>query len=160
MDEIKPVKKSITLYDAGGWFLIYMFFGVAFIGVVLDYLWNLLVLSCALRCLHSAVPFKKRAVSVVIITIFGLLVDWLYYEITWGILVLGNVTIGAVFTSDVHHAYELLTILIPMLLIGIVNYLVVHLFLHVDTKNSVITGIIAAVFTAPWLIAGFVLLGG
>jgi len=44
--------KSAVLYDAGGWFLISIFFGVAFIGVVLDYLWNYLMLSVILRWPH------------------------------------------------------------------------------------------------------------
>jgi hypothetical protein len=157
-EENKSNRKLTVLYDSGGWFLIYMFFGVAFVGVVLDYLWNLFVLSLTLRWQHINIPVKKRAISCIIITVFGLFIDWLYYELTWGTLVIGSLKIPAVFPDSINHSgLELITILIPMLFIGAVNYFVSRLYLHTENKNSLMTGMIMAVFTAPWLIAAFVL---
>jgi len=151
--------KSAVLYDAGGWFLMSMFFGVAFIGVVLDYLWNYLVLSVTLRWRHINIPRKKKAIYCVIITAFGLLIDWLYYEFTWGTLVLGSLRVPAVFPKPgTQPGLELTTILIPMVLIGVVNYYASRLHLHTDVKNSLVVGAMMAVFTAPWLIVAFVLL--
>lgn len=151
--------KSVVLYDAGGWFLISIFFGVAFVGVVLDYLWNYLVLSVTLRWRHINIPRKRKAIYCVVITAFGLFIDWLYYEFTWGTLVLGNLIVPAAFPRPgTQPGLELSTLLIPIALIGIVNYFASRLHLHLDTKNSLVVGAMMAVFTAPWLIVAFVLL--
>jgi len=50
--------QSVTLYDAGGWYLL-AYLGLAFIlGILLDYAWNFLVLHLTLKQLSLAV---KRA---------------------------------------------------------------------------------------------------
>ena len=152
-------KKSTVLYDAGGWFLMGMFFGVVFIGVVLDYLWNYLVLSLVLRWQHISITRKRKLVYIAIITALGLFIDWLYYEIAWGTLVIGGLKVPAIFqTIENSSGLELATILIPMLLIGIVNYLASRLHLHLEMKSALVVGVMMAVFTAPWLILAFVLL--
>ncbi len=159
MDRQNGHHQIAVLYDAGGWFLMSMFFGVAFIGVVLDYLWNYLVLSATLRWRHINIPRTKKSIYCVIITAFGLLIDWLYYEFTWGTLVLGSLRVPAVFPKPgIQPGLELTTILIPMVLIGVVNYYASRLHLHTDVRNSLVVGAIMAVFTAPWLIVAFVLL--
>jgi len=151
--------KSTTLYDAGGWFLILMFFGVSFLGVIIDYLWNYFILFLALRLLHIKLTVKRKTVYTVIITAFGLVIDWLYYEITWGTTVIGALRIPALFKNPgTQPGLELATILIPMILIGIVNYFASRLYLHLNLKSAVIVGGMMMVFTAPWLIAAFVLL--
>ena len=152
-------KKSAVLYDVGGGFLMGMFFGVVFIGVVLDYLWNYLVLSVTLRWRHINIPRKEKAIYCVIITAFGLLIDWLYYEFAWGTLVLGSLVVPAIFPNPgTQPGLEIITILIPVVLIGVVNYSASRLYLHTDVKSSLVVGVTMAVFTAPWLILAFVLL--
>jgi hypothetical protein len=151
--------KSTILYDAGGWFLIAMFFGVAFFGVVLDYFWNYLILSLALRWQQISITRKRKMVYIAIITALGLLIDWLYYELTWGTLVIGSLSIPAAFQRPgIQPSLELSTILIPVALIGAVNYFASRFHLHLDVKNALVVGVAMAVITAPWLIVAFVLL--
>jgi hypothetical protein len=152
--------KSTILYDAGGWFLIAMFFGVAFLGVVVDYFWNYLILSLALRGQKISITRKRRFVYTAIITAVGFLIDWLYYELTWGFLVIGSLRVPPVFEMwGTQPGLELSTILIPMALIGVVNYFTSRFYLHLDKKHASVVGAVVAVFTAPWLIVAFVLLG-
>jgi hypothetical protein len=151
---------SPMLYDAGGWFLMAMFFGAAFLGVVIDYFWNYLVLSLALRCQRISITRKRRFIYTGIITAVGLLIDWLYYELTWGFLVIGSLRVPAIFESPgLNPGLELSTIAIPMVLIGAVNYLASRLYLHLESRRVLLVGLAMAVFTAPWLIVAFVLLG-
>jgi hypothetical protein len=153
-------RKSTILYDAGGWFLTAMFFGVAFLGVVADYFWNYLILYLALRWQQISIPRKRRFVYIAIITAVGLLIDWLYYEFTWGTLVIGSLRVPAIFEMwGTKPGLELSTILIPMALIGVVNYFASRFYLHLDKKHASVVGATMAVFTAPWLIVAYVLLG-
>lgn len=150
----------LILYDAGGWFLIAMFFGAVFSGVVIDYFWNYLILYLALRWQRISITRKRRFVYTAIITAVGLVIDWLYYELTWGFLVIGGLRIPPVFeTWGTKPGLELSTILIPMALIGAVNYLASRFHLHLDKRQALVVGLAMAVFTAPWLIVAFVLLG-
>ena len=148
------------LYDAGGWFLIAVFLPGAFFGVALDYLWNYLILSITLRLQHiNSISSESKTVYSVIITAFGLLIDWLYYEFTWGTLVVWGLRVPAVFPRPgTKPGLELVTILIPMALIGVVNYFVSRLRLHLNAKSALLVAGVMAVFTAPWLIVAFVLL--
>ena len=153
-------RKSTILYDAGGWFLIAMFFGVAFLGVVIDYFWNYLILSLVLRWQQISITRKRKLVYTAIITAVGLLIGWLYYEFTWGTLIIGSLRVPAVFERwGTKPGLELSTILIPMALIGAVNYFASRFHLHLDAKHALVVGLVMAVFTAPWLIVAFVLLG-
>lgn len=151
---------SPILYDAGGWFLIAMFFGAAFSGVVIDYFWNYLILYLALRWQKINITRKRRFVYIAIITAVGLLIDWLYYEFTWGTLVIGSLRVPAIFEMwGTKPSLELSTVLIPMALIGVVNYLASRFYLRLDAKHASVVGATMAIFTAPWLIVAFVLLG-
>ena len=151
--------KSTVLYDAGGWFLIAIFSGVAFIGVVLDYFWNCLILSLALRWQHINISRKRKIIYIAIITALGLLIDWLYYEFIWGTLVIGDLRIPAAFSSPgTQPGLELVTIIIPMVLIGLVNIYASRIHLHLNVKNALVAGGMMAAFTAPWLIVASVLL--
>ena len=148
------------LYDLGGWFLIPMFIGGVFLGVVVDYFWNYLILYLALRWQKISITRKRRFVYIAIITAVGLLIDWLYYELTWGFLVIGSLRVPPVFERwGTQPGLELSTILIPMALIGVVNYFASRFYLHLDKKHASVVGAVMAVFTAPWLIVAFVLLG-
>jgi hypothetical protein len=147
------------LDGAGGWFLIPMFVGGVFLGVVVDYFWNYLILYLALRWQKISITIKSRFVYTAIITAVGLLIDWLYYELTWGFLVIGSLRVPPVFERwGTQPGLELSTILIPMALIGVVNYFTSRYYLHLDKKHALVVGLAMAVFTAPWLLVAFVLL--
>jgi hypothetical protein len=149
------------LYDAGFWFLIPMFVGGVFLGVVIDYFWNYLILYLALRWQKISITIKRRFAYTAIITAVGLLIDWLYYAFTWGTLVIGSLRIPAIFERPgINPGLELSTILIPMALIVVVNYLASHFYLHLDKKHAFVVGLVMAIFTAHWLIVAFVLLVG
>ena len=84
-----------------------------------------------------------------------------YYAFTWGTLVIGSLRVPAIFERPgINPGLELSTILIPMALIGVVNYLASHFYLHLDKKHAFVVGLVMAIFTAPWLIVAFVLLVG
>jgi hypothetical protein len=152
-------QKPATLYDAGGWFLISVLFGIAFVGVVADYFWNYLIFSLTLRWLRFNVNIKRKFIYCLIITGLGLLIDWLYYELTWGYLVLGSLSVSPIFSRPGSQPIlELSTILIPVVVLAMVNFLVSYLYSHVTAKQAIVVGTVMGIFTAPWLIVGFVLL--
>ena len=153
-------KKGTILYDAGGWFLISVFFGVALVGVVFDYFWNYLVLSLTLRRQRIDIRRKTRHAYCLVITALGLLIDWLYYEICWGTLVIGSLRVPAVFShSGQQLALELRTVLLPMVVLGGLHFGFSRYFLKLTTRQAVLFGLVMGVCTAPWLIVGYVLLG-
>ncbi|MFH1775340.1 MAG: hypothetical protein ABH839_01590 [Chloroflexota bacterium] len=151
-------QKSTVLYDAGGWFIIGAFFGVALVGVVLDYFWNYLIFYATLRWKRVSITTKKKHVYCVVVTALGLLIDWLYYELTWGFLVLGSLRVPPAFPrAGVQPCLEFITILIPMVILGAVNFCVSRLYLRVNSKQAAALGVMMGIFTAPWLIVVFVL---
>ena len=149
------------LYDVSNWVLVTIFIGAVLFGLVVDYFWNYLILSLTLRWQQIDIMRKKRFVYIAIITAVGFLIDWLYYQFTWGTqVVVGSVGVSALFeTPGFNPGLELSTILIPMALIGGVNYLASRFHLHLEKKHALIVGLAMAVFTAPWLIVAFVLSG-
>jgi hypothetical protein len=150
-------KKSTTLYDVGGWYIITIVFGIGIVGVVIDYFWNYLIFYLSLRRLDLIIPLGRKFIYCLIITAFGLLIDWLYYELVWGTLSVGPIRIGAAFPrAGSEPVLEILTILIPMVLIASVNYTVSQLFLKVTNREGLVIGVIMGIFTAPWLILVYV----
>jgi hypothetical protein len=126
---------------------------------VLDYLWNYLIFSVTLRWKRISIYTKKKHIYCVIVTALGLLIDWLYYELTWGTLVLGNLRVPAAFPRvGVQPCLELSTILIPMVILGAVNVCISLLYLKISAKQATVLGAMMGIFTAPWLIVAFVLL--
>jgi hypothetical protein len=153
IDQRGHPQKTVTLRDAGGWYLFPIFLGIPVVGVVLDYFWNFLVLFLSLRCLHISVSTNSKFIYCLMVTGGGLLIDLLYYVITWGVLELG--AMRERYESPrwgTESVLELLTILIPIVLIAGVNYAVSRLFLRVDSKQAVILAAIMGFFTAPWAI--------
>lgn len=147
------------LYDLGGWPLVPIFVGVVFFGIVADYAWDYLILSSALRWQKISIIKRTRFIYIAIMGTAGLLIDWLYYELTWGFLVNSNVAVQAMSKgSGLNPGLELSTILVPIVLIGVANYLASRFHLHLDSKRALVVGLAMAVFTAPWLIVAFVLL--
>ncbi len=152
--------KPAPYYDVGGWFVVVWLAGfsaVAIFGSLLDYIWNYLVLSVALRLQHVSITKKRKLVYTAIITALGLLIDWLYYEFTWGTLVMGDFRVRAAFERPgTHPGLELATIIIPAVLIGLVNFCTALIYLHLSMKKALVVGGLMAVFTAPWLIMVFI----
>jgi hypothetical protein len=149
------------LYDLGGRYLIPIFVGVVFLGIVADYSWDYLILSSALRWQKISIVRRTRFIYIAVMGSVGLLIDWLYYELTWGFLVNSNLAVQAMSKgSALNPGLELSTILVPIVLIGVANYLASRFHLHLDSKRALVVGLAMAVFTAPWLIVAFVLSRG
>lgn len=144
---------SVTLYDVGGWYLA-VYFGLAvFIGSLIDYGWNFLVLHLTLKRLSLAVRRVNKLVYSAIATAIGLGIDWLYYSIVWKNGWGEWWPCEPLFTShDPHPLLELATILVPMLLIALANYLIARLYLKLEMRQAAILGGVMGVFTAPWII--------
>ena len=149
------------LYDAGNWVFVTIFIGAVLFGLTVDYFWNYLILSLTLRWQQIDIMRKKRFVYIAIITAVGFLIDWLYYQFTWGTqVVVGSLGVSALFEGPgLNPGFELSTILIPMALIGAVNYFGSRFHLHLEKKHALVVGLAMAVFTAPWLIVAFILSG-
>lgn len=146
-------QRTLTLRDAGGWYLFPIFLGLPVVGVVLDYFWNFLVLFLSLRWLRISVSMKDKLIYCLMVTGGGLLIDLLYYVITWGVLEMGSLRRHPEFSHlATEPVLEFLTILIPMAAIMALNYAVSRLYLRVDSKQAVILGAIMGFFTAPWAI--------
>jgi hypothetical protein len=150
-----------SLYDFGNGVFISIFIGAVLFGLTVDYFWNYLILSLTLRWQQIDIMRKRRFVYIGIITAVGFVIDWLYYQFTWGTqVVVGSLGVSALFERPGPNlGLELSTILIPMALIGAVNYFGSRFHLHLEKKHALIVGFAMAVFTAPWLIVAFVLSG-
>jgi len=150
--------KSITLYDVGGWILFPFLFGVGIVvGIIIDYFWNYFIFHLSLRRLDLIIPLGRKIIYCLIITALGLFIDWLYYGITWGSLSVGPIRNTPVFPrAGSEPVLEISTILIPLILIALVNYIVSRLFLKVTNREGLVISIMMGVFTAPWLIIVYV----
>ena len=148
------LRKTLTLHDAGGWYLIPIIFGIPVVGVVLDYFWNFLVLFLSLKWLRISASTGQKFIYCAIVPGGGLVIDIVYYAIVWGVfefdLWRGHPDSARWGTGPV---LEFITILIPIAFIIALNYAVSRLYLHVNSKQAVILGAIMGLFTAPWLIA-------
>ena len=143
-------KKSIVLYDVGG-AIILVFLGIPF-GSVLDYLWNLLVLSVALPLLPGdkiKVSKGRRLTYCFFITLLGLVIDWAYLELTWDTDFGGK---SSVWIPAMSQALQFIWLLLPMVMIWLVNTALSYSYLKLDRRQSIIFGAVIGFFTAPWLL--------
>jgi hypothetical protein len=141
--------RTITDYDAGGGIILLVMFGVPF-GILVDYLWNWLVLSLTLRWMFrgSSGPVKKTsrkatALYSLYITVLGLLIDWVYYELIW---------YGGVWIPEMALPGQLAWMLLPVAVLWLGNFFLSKLYLKLDTRQASVTGSFMALFTAPWLV--------
>ncbi|MCR4394283.1 MAG: hypothetical protein NUV31_07950 [Dehalococcoidales bacterium] len=150
------------LYDAGGWFLIFLVFGIPLVGVIADYFWNYLILHFSLRWQEFSAAKSRKFIYCLIATAAGLIVDWLYYEITWGNLVLGSIRIPALFQHPgINKPLEFATILVPVAVLFLINFgLARGFFRGLTNRQTLVVGILMGIFTAPWIITAVVVLGG
>ena len=147
----KP-KKTVTLYDAGGGILLLMF-GVPF-GIIIDYIWNRIVLSLTLRRLIKVPPdalaLKRIGYYVFFITVIGLLIDWGYHVLIWDVQsITGGITR---WVPSMSFGAQMALILPTMLLLLVANIFLSIKYLKLERRPAQITGAMMAVFTAPWLV--------
>lgn len=155
-----PPKNPIVLYDAGGWFLIPLLFGIGVVGLLLDYFWNYLVFILGLRRLHFSLSTRKKHIYCVMATCLGLIIDWLYYRMAWDSLSVAGAKIQIFANAGEQPVLECLSILAPMVMLMLANYMLSRAFLHMNPRQSVELGAIMGFFTAPWLITGQVVFFG
>lgn len=143
-------KKSIVLYDVGG-AIILVFLGIPF-GSVIDYLWNLLVLSVALPLLPGdkiKVGKGRRLAYCFFITVLGLIIDWAYLELTWDTDFGGK---SPVMIPAMSQALQFVWLLLPMVMICLVNAALSYSYLKLERRQAIIFGAIMGFFTTPWLL--------
>lgn len=144
-----------TLYDFGIGPLFYFLFAVGgfFLGLILDYLWNWLVLTVALwRPRGSAGPtaeitiprviIGRRMLYAVFITLIGIPINVLYAGIAW----------NWSWEPRINIALQVLLMIMPIGLLWLGNYLLSRYFLKLDNRQAVTVAAIMAVLTAPWLL--------
>lgn len=143
-------KKSIVLYDVGG-AIILVFLGIPF-GSVIDYLWNLLVLSVALPLLPGdkiKISKGRRLAYCFFITVLGLIIDWAYLELTWDTDFGGK---SPVMIPAMSQALQFVWLLLPMVMIWLVNVALSYSYLKLDRRQTIVFGAVMGFFTAPWLL--------
>jgi len=145
-------QKSTTLYDVGGWLIILAIMGgVYFIGIILDYFWNYLVLFFSLRRLHFDINTKRRFIYCLIITGLGLAIDCIYYELSWskaiGIIYIGSLRLPSLFPQPGSQPIlELFTIFVPMIMLVLVNFVVSRLYLRMVARQAIVLVVRSWVF--------------
>jgi hypothetical protein len=144
-------KKTTAFYDVGGLFIAVIFAGIP-LGVVFDYLWNLLVISIALPRLPGDAKVelskKRKLAYCLFITLLGVAIDWAYFELTWDM----NLGKSALWIPAMSWALQFLCLLIPMAMIALVNTFLSYSYLKLERKQAIILGAMMAFFTAPWLL--------
>ena len=160
MNELKG--KSITLYDAGGFFLILLFLGVP-LGTLFDFIWNLVVISVTLPRLPGLEEIRvgcwRRLLFCIIITILGFIIDWAYFELTWDM----NLSKSTEWLPAVPQWLQFILLLLPMSMLFLVNAALSYAYFKLEKRQALIFGVVMAFFTAPWIlpvvpyIAGWVL---
>jgi hypothetical protein len=145
-------KQSETLYDVGGVFIIAAIIGLP-LGSIIDYLWNLAVLSNGLLFLGGPNPVKvsgrRRLVCAFFMTLLGLIIDWAYFELAWDTDFGGRNT---AWIPAMSQGIQFVWLLLPMAMLALVNFALAYSFLKLDRKQSIIMGVVIGVLTAPWLL--------
>jgi hypothetical protein len=153
---MKDPKNTVTLYDAGGLFLLWAIFGLP-LGIVFDYFWNLLVLSLALPRLSGialsnsetgTIGKGKRSIFILLITLLGVVIDWAYVELIWDI----GLAKTQIWAPAMIWPLQLLSIIIPIIMLWAVNFALSYAYLRLEKKTAISLGAAMAVFTAPWLL--------
>lgn len=158
---MKRLKKTTTLYDAGGLLLVIILFGLPF-GIIFDYLWNLLVLSLALPRLPRRVAPNpgsigagtenitrgRRLAYCFFITLLGVIIDWAYFELTWDTYIARS----AVWAPAMTQAFQFTLLLVPVIMLGLVNFALSYSYLKLERRQAAVLAAIMGVFTAPWLL--------
>ena len=167
-------KRTITLYDGGGWFFFAAVIGLPFIlGSIIDFAWNYLVLHFTISSLKSNggtesvdsspdryTSNKGQFIGTIFITIIGFVIDYIYYNVFWGEILAGapHIPVDPLFSKvGANKALELASILAPMAAIALMTFILSRLFFRLKTGQAVILGTVMGFFTAPWLIIAVIL---
>lgn len=152
---MKKERKTITLYDAGGFIILVIFLGIPF-GAVADYLWNLLVVSVAVPRLPGSasstkteIGWGRKLVYCLFITVLGIIIDWAYFELTWDTDFLSR---SAVWAPAMGLPLQLVLLVMPMIMLGLVNFSLSYSYLKLERRQAITLGVIMGFFTAPWLL--------
>ncbi len=149
-------ERTVTLYDAGGVIILVVLFGIPF-GSAFDYLWNLLVFSVALPLLPKNgspdygrinITQRRRLLYCLLVTLVGIIIDWAYFKLTW------DTSFGksAVWVPAMSQGLQFVWLLLPMVMIGLVNFAVSYSYLKLERRQAIVLGGAMALFTAPWLL--------
>ncbi len=152
---MRETKKSVTLYDGGGGFLIWVLFGIP-LGSLFDYAWNCFVLSQTLKFGLKIHTFDekdfikdRRTTYGVFITLLGVVIDWAYIELIWDVDLLGK---SSIWWAEMGLPFQLLLIIVPIAMLFAANFALAWGYLKLDRRRSSVIGLSMAVFTAPWLL--------
>lgn len=120
-------------------------FFVFYIAPVISLVWNAVVLILFLKFkkLSKSVSWVKVVVGVILITLGGGLIDFFLY-----LGILGQISGNLIATALVRKA----VIIVPIVSIGIYNYLLGRLFFRWEVKMSRDYGVVMGVLTAPWIL--------
>jgi hypothetical protein len=158
-------QKTTTLYD-GGSGIVTLVFGFPF-GVILDWIWNWLVLYYTLHFYGkiSTTQILGRFLTpslriyAFLITVLGFLIDWLYFKMIWIIEYHPHIY----WIPRLSLPLQLILILLPVILLFGANMGLSFIFLRTrrdgvsrpierHKKVSLIVSISMAVLTAPWIL--------
>jgi hypothetical protein len=161
--------KTVALYDGGAWFVVWIFFGIpAFLGSIVDYFWNFFVLRFTLTRLGSGIEGKHgkyftasdltgtklQMLYTLVITVFGLVIDFIYFDIGWGFNWdwVPNFNVPGLFHRGSAVLPQVAWTLVPVFAIALVNFAASRLWLHLSSNDALIVAGAMGLFTAPWLI--------
>jgi hypothetical protein len=147
--------RTVTLYDAGGLILVWLFFGLP-LGVIFDYLWNLIILLLALLLLRNigtgtrvfTISKGKKAAYCFFITILGIIIDWAYFEMTWDM----GLSKTQVWYPAMGQPLQLILLMVPMVMLWAANFALSYAYLKMERRMTIIFSAVMAFFTAPWLL--------
>lgn len=144
-----------TLYDFGIGPLFYFLFAVGgfFLGLILDFLWNWLVLTVALwspwrtadisaERTSTRVTIGRRMLYALFITLIGIPINVVYAGIAW----------NWSWEPRINVVLQVLLMALPLGLLWLANYLLSRYFLKLDKRQAATVAAIMAVLTAPWLV--------
>jgi len=153
---------SVTLYDMGfGPWLFFALPSLLLVGFILDYLWNLIVLSVALAVIRKLsvsglsgatldqptalgkISWRRRLAYCLIVTAVGLGIGVIWFTLD----LLPIPTLPSPVLSP------LLLLPLAMAALGIVNSVLSQRFFRLKRKQAASFGVAMGVFTAPWLLA-------
>ena len=137
-------------------------FGIP-VGSLVDFIWNMLVLIIALPkvvkigqdpssvkvAVQGYLPRNKRIKYCIFITLIGIMIDWAYIELTWDVDFMSS---RAEWLPIMSQGLQFVLLIVPMVLLGMVNFALTYSYLKLDRKHAIIMGAIMGFFTAPWLL--------
>ena len=124
---MKETKKTITLFDVGGLIIIVALFGLP-LGVMFDYVWNLVVFSAAAPLLPGerkvSISTRRKLAYIFFVTLLGIIIDWAYLEMTWDI----HIGKGGIWVPAMSQGLQFAWLLLPAVMIGLGVFALAYAF--------------------------------